>query len=139
MRLSQNAPCPCGSGRRAKACCAPILGGAPAASPEALMRSRYTAYATGATGHLMRTTAPESPHFRPDARQWKADLDAYCAQVRFEGLEVLGASQDGDRGRVQFRARLAAGGRDLSFGEDSAFVRQQGRWLYVDGTRIGLP
>ncbi|MFN7145721.1 MAG: SEC-C metal-binding domain-containing protein, partial [Myxococcota bacterium] len=41
-RPSANAPCPCGSGRKAKGCCLPILEGAAAPTPEALMRSRYT-------------------------------------------------------------------------------------------------
>jgi SEC-C motif domain protein len=131
MALARNSPCPCGSGRKGKACCGPVLDGAPAPTPEALMRSRYTAYATGAVGHVMRTTAEESPHFEADARRWREELAEYCRRVRFEGLEVRGASEDGDAGRVQFFARLSVDGRDASFAEDSAFVRRDGRWLYV--------
>lgn len=103
------------------------------------MRSRYTAYATGAVSHLMRTTSARSPHRGADAREWRADLEAYCRAVTFEGLTVLGSSVDGDQGRVQFFARLTAGGRDASFGEDSAFVRVDGAWAYVDGARIDVP
>lgn len=135
-RLSANAPCPCGSGRKAKGCCLPILEGAPAPTPEALMRSRYTAYATGAVTHLMRTTHPESPHFRPDGRAWAEELRRYCEVVTFEGLTVHSAISEGDTGRVRFFARLSARGRDQSFGEDSRFLRVGGRWSYVDGERI---
>jgi SEC-C motif-containing protein len=134
--LSRNAPCPCGSGRKAKGCCAPVLEGRPAVTAEALMRSRYVAYATGAVGHVMATTAPESPHRAEDAAAWREELATYCAAVTFEGLEVRDASEDGDRGTVTFFARLRAGERDLSFGERSRFVRRGGRWWYVDGDRL---
>ena len=131
--MKRNAPCPCGSGQRGKACCGPVIDGTPAATPEALMRSRYTAYATGAVSHLMATTAPESPHFRPDPRAWRAELEAYCAAVRFTGLTVHESSADGDTGRVRFTARYVHDGREGTIEEDSRFVRRGGRWLYVDG------
>lgn len=134
-RLSANAPCPCGSGRKAKGCCLPVLEGAPASSPEALMRSRYVAYAVGDVGHVMRTTHPDGPHWRADARAWADELRRYCASVRFEGLSVDHARADGEIGVVAFFATLRADGRDVSFGEVSRFTRVDGRWLYVDGAR----
>lgn len=135
-RPSANAPCPCGSARKAKACCLPVLEGAPAATPEALMRSRYTAYASGDVSHLIRTTDPIGPHHQPDARAWAEELRRYCAAVRFTGLQVRAASEDGDTGAVTFFAHLSHGGQDLSFGEASRFRRVDGRWLYLDGERI---
>jgi SEC-C motif domain protein len=132
-RLAGNGPCPCGSGRRAKGCCGPLLAGNLATSPEALMRSRYVAYVVGDVGYLLATTAPDSPHAEPDARRWRAELAAYCERVEFLGLEVRASSEDGDHGRVSFFARLAVDGRDASFGEDSRFVRRGGRWLYLAG------
>lgn len=133
MSLSRNAPCPCGSGRRAKSCCGPVLDGEPAATPEALMRSRYTAYATGDVGHVMRTTHPASPHREPDTRAWAADLRRYCDAVTFVGLTVLGATEDGDRGTVRFTARWRSGTREGAIEEHSRFERVDGRWLYLDG------
>jgi SEC-C motif-containing protein len=101
------------------------------------MRSRYVAYATGAVGHLMRTTAPGSPHWQPDARAWSEELERYCAQVDFDGLEVRESGEQGDRGEVSFFARLSVAGQDASFGERSRFVRDSdGRWLYLDGERL---
>jgi SEC-C motif-containing protein len=113
-----------------------VLDGRPAESPEALMRSRYTAYATGAVDHVMATTAPESPHRGADPSAWRAELRAWCAAVSFDGLEVREAHTDGDRGTVTFFARLRSGDRDVSFGERSRFVRRDGRWWYVDGDRV---
>lgn len=100
------------------------------------MRSRYSAYATGNVAHLMRTTHPDGPHFEADARAWAEDLRRYCAAVSFDGLTVSDRSEDGDRGTVTFHARLSAGGKDMSFGEKSRFVRVDGRWLYLDGERV---
>jgi len=41
--------CPCESGKEYDACCGPIINGSQAArTAEALMRSRYSAYAKGA-------------------------------------------------------------------------------------------
>ena len=131
--MKRNAPCPCGSGLRGKGCCGPILDGTPAPTPEALMRSRYSAYATGAVSHLLATTAPEGPHFRADTRAWRAELEAYCAAVRFVGLTVHEASEDGDTGRVRFTARYVHGGAEQVIAEHSRFVRRDGRWLYLDG------
>lgn len=136
MRLSANAPCPCGSGRKHKGCCGPLLDGAPATSPEALMRSRYTAYVAGHVAHLQRTTLPGGPHWQADARAWGAELRAYCAAVNFEGLEVRETWTRGEDGGVTFYARLRHDGRDASFGEASTFRRVAGRWLYMDGVRI---
>ena len=48
-------PCPCGSGSAFDDCCGPYLGGAPAPTAVALMRSRYTAFALGDEDHLFRT------------------------------------------------------------------------------------
>ncbi|MBC7906861.1 MAG: SEC-C domain-containing protein, partial [Rhodospirillaceae bacterium] len=52
--------CPCGSGRGLDACCAPILNGAAAPTPEALMRSRYTAFTQADLDYLETTLAPEA-------------------------------------------------------------------------------
>lgn len=137
MRLSRNAPCPCGSGRKAKGCCGPILDGEAAPTPEALMRSRYTAYATGAVAHLIRSTHPASPHRRPDARAWTEELRRYCEAVTFTGLTVRGASADGDGGRVAFVATYVHQGAIGQIAEDSRFLRVDGRWTYVDGQPLG--
>ncbi len=131
MKLSANASCPCGSGKKAKGCCAPVLAGHPASSPEALMRSRYTAYATGDAHHLVRTVDPSGPCHEPDTRAWLAELRRYCAAVRFTGLVVLESGSDGDEGWVRFEATLTHEGTTRSIKERSRFRRAGGQWLYV--------
>ena len=52
--------CPCGLGDDYAACCGRLHGGAPAATAEALMRSRYSAFAVGDADYLLRTWHPSS-------------------------------------------------------------------------------
>jgi len=53
--------------------------------------------------------------------------------VRWLGLEVRRRGQDGERATVEFVARCKSGGRATRLHEASRFVREGGRWYYVDG------
>src|SRR5947208_1479091 len=61
-----NEPCPCHSKKKYKKCCGPAHGGTPAPTPEALMRSRYSAYVLGLAEYVLDTTSKDSPHARTD-------------------------------------------------------------------------
>lgn len=122
-------PCPCGSGKPYAGCCRPYHTGKPAPTPEALMRSRYSAYALDKPDYIMHTTHPQSPHWQPDRTAWRADLSAFSTGVRFVGLRVLATTEN----TVTFRAILMQGTRDVSFTERSTFERVDGRWLYLSG------
>ncbi len=98
------------------------------------MRSRYSAFALGLVDYILDTTDPTGPMAQPDRHLWAADVDTFCCETGFHGLEVLGSGADGDAGWVRFRAVLTQDARDASFVERSAFVRRGGRWLYVSGT-----
>jgi SEC-C motif-containing protein len=123
--------CPCGRVEALGAlsyerCCGRHLDdpSAPPPTPEALMRSRYTAYVLGRVDWLLAT-------WDPARRPRTIDLEP---GVRWTGLEIRSSTQDGDTGRVDFAARWsdAQGGRGV-LREDSRFERRQGRWFYVDG------
>lgn len=118
-------PCPCESGVAHAACCGRYLDGgiAPATVAE-LMRSRYTAYVLGREDHLLRTWHPST---RPRA------LRLADEPVTWLGLKVLRACEDGDEGVVEFVARYKVNGKGARLRESSRFVREGGRWLYVDG------
>ena len=126
--------CPCGSRRPYIDCCKLLHDGAMPASPEALMRSRYTAYHRRFSAYLMAPTGPPGPHWRADAAAWKAELDVYCKAVTFARLDVFESSVDGDVGFVRFRATMFHRSHDVSFGERSRFLRTD-RWRYVDGVK----
>ena len=50
--------CPCGLGDDYASCCGRLHAGAHAPTAESLMRSRYSAYAVGDAGYLLRTWHP---------------------------------------------------------------------------------
>ena len=56
--------CPCGLGDDYDSCCGRLHAGAPAPTAESLMRSRYSAFAVGDAGYLLRTWHPSG---RPQA------------------------------------------------------------------------
>ncbi|GHG00118.1 UPF0225 protein [Deinococcus piscis] len=113
-------PCPCGSGRSFAVCCGPRLSGeCPAETPEALMRSRYTAFVLQDAAYLRAT-------WHPSTRPATLDLGG----TRWLGLTIHSAAAD----RVRFSARFQEDGRKHTMHEDSRFVQDDsGRWLYLDG------
>lgn len=126
-------PCPCGSGKHYYQCCGPLHKGEQATDALTLMRSRYSAYATGNVDYIMATTHPENVNFTMDADTWRKDIEGFTQGTTFDGLTVLGSSNDGDEATVTFRAHLSQNGLDCSFSEKSRFQQVDGRWLYVDG------
>ena len=124
---SSPTPCPCGTGADLAECCGRYLtgGGADAPTAERLMRSRYTAFAVGDLAHL---TASWHPSTRPIALRDDPT-------TRWTGLEVLattGGSLFDREGTVTFRAHHRTAGEDGVLAETSRFVREGGRWLYVE-------
>ena len=134
MRLPANKPCVCHSGRKAKGCCGPILGGALAPTPVALMRSRYAAYVLGNVGHIIKTTHPEGPHYQENTPAWTKEIRAFCERFSFDGLDVKQSGEEGVSGWVEFTAHLSHGQQDHSFSERSVFFQESGSWLYHSGT-----
>ncbi|MDE2397522.1 MAG: SEC-C domain-containing protein [Burkholderiales bacterium] len=121
--MSPNAPCPCASGRPYAACCGRWHGGTPAPEAEALMRSRYSAFVLGLGEYLRASWHPSK---RPATLEFEPGL-------RWLGLEVRRVDVDGERATVEFVARSKLGGRASRLHETSRFVREDGRWFYVDG------
>jgi SEC-C motif-containing protein len=125
--------CPCCSGRALVDCCGRYLDeGLPAPSPEALMRSRYTAFTRGTPAAIAYLVATHHPDHRgPDlARELAASVAALDG---WDGLEVLAASADGDTGLVEFVATYRRAGARGQLLERSSFVREDGRWTYTTG------
>ncbi len=132
MNLSPNNPCPCGSGLSYKTCCQVLHKGGAPASPEALMRSRYTAYALNLPAYIMKTTHPDGPQYHADHAAWKREIESFCHNTVFARLQILAAEGD----TVTFRATLFAGSRDVSFTEKSLFRQHNGRWKYYSGMPV---
>lgn len=128
--MATDPPCPCGLPRRLSLCCGrwhdgPLQGQAPDA--EALMRSRYSAFVLGRCDYLLATWHPRT---RP------AGLDLAPGQ-RWLGLQVLSHQRQGDdHATVAFVARSKTHGRAQQLRETSRFLREGGRWFYLDGDLV---
>lgn len=132
MSIAISGPCPCKSGKDYDGCCGPIIAGLiKPETAEALMRSRYTAHATGQFAYIAATTAPEK---RDDI-----DLDDMRNQAR--GLEwvTLDIQEkekglvDDETGIVTFSARFIFNGKVQAHQERSRFRKDGDQWLYIDG------
>lgn len=92
---------------------------------QTLMRSRYTAFVLDELDYLLETWHAST---RP------ARLEANPPGTKWLGLEVRRHEcQDAEHATVEFVARSRQGGRASRLHETSRFVREDGRWFYVDG------
>ncbi len=89
------------------------------------MRSRYSAYVLGLADYLLATWHAST---RPAA------IEPDPPGLRWLGLEVRQHRHvDDTHATVEFVARHRLGGRGQRLHETSRFVREEGRWFYVDG------
>ena len=127
--------CPCHSKRRYSACCEPFhRGEREPESPEALMRSRYSAFALGLGDYLVRTLSADHPDRAIGEDALARELSHVKDRQRFLGLEILESSAAGDTGQVRFFARVFERGVNRSFEELSTFHREGGAWRYAGGS-----
>ncbi len=125
------AQCSCGSGSDFEDCCGPIIAGAPAPTPEALMRSRFTAYVRGDLDHIENSHASE---VRDTFNLSVAESTASSVEwVSLTISDTTAGGDDDDTGTVEFSARFKKDGELQVHHERSNFRRENGRWVYVDG------
>jgi SEC-C motif-containing protein len=122
--------CPCGSHKRYLECCgACIRKKISAETPEALMRSRYTAYVENDIQYIQKTMRglALSNFNKREAKK----------KVEWIGLEVMNASIDSDNpeiGFVEFKVKYKLGKQEVGvIHEKSEFHRIEGRWYYMGG------
>jgi SEC-C motif domain protein len=139
MARHHDMPCPCRAREAAPVryadCCGRwhegLARGEHAPTPEALMRSRYSAYA------LLQGRGPASPATRAYLMQtWHASSapgELELGPLQWTGLEILHEETRGDAGVVEFVAHHKVNGRAATMHEVSRFVREGGAWRYVDG------
>lgn len=123
--------CPCLRGEPLESCCGPyLLGDATPPTAEHLMRSRYSAFVLGNAGYVLtswhRTTAPSDIELDPLQRWYR--LDIHRAQA--------GGLLDSE-GTVEFSAFYKHPDGNGVLREASRFVREDGRWKYLDGVIAG--
>ena len=119
--------CPCCSGHLFSACCEPYLAKVTAPpTAEALMRSRYTAYALADEAYLKSTWCPDT---LPTDFNLSDQADA-----KWLGLKIMRRENtDDNHAIVEFDARYKIRGKAHRLHEVSSFERVADRWCYVDG------
>lgn len=123
--------CPCGSQLEYSDCCEPYLNGdRHAPTPEALMRSRYTAHVVINVPYIRDTLAPEKrdEFDEKSVREWATDSE-------WLGLRIVASSDDGRRGKVEFVAKFKADEKTWEHREAAKFRKDSSnnRWYFVDG------
>ncbi|MFT3709960.1 MAG: YchJ family metal-binding protein [Archangium sp.] len=115
--------CPCGAGEY-ETCCGPRHDGSkPAETAEALMRSRYSAFARADVAYLQKTQSKPADETWEQTRQWATSV-AWVGLTIHEALENV----------VEFTAQYLEGGEVTALRERSSFTQNaEGRWIYDSG------
>ena len=127
--------CPCNSGLPYASCCEPLIKGVTAAaSPEALMRARYSAFAHQEMPYLLETLHPgqRSDYDEEGAAKWASESD-------WTGLEILDVKGDPateNSGSVEFRASYRRNGEKQEHHELAEFRKSKGIWYFFDGKMV---
>jgi len=124
--------CPCQSAKEFDLCCGPYLAGEQLPpTAEALMRSRYVAYARKEFDYVVNTWHVSN---RPAA----TDFGEH-GRLTWTGLEIRdteAGGPDDTEGTVEFVARCDARGVTNVLHEKSFFRKEDDRWFYLDGEVI---
>lgn len=126
--------CPCGSQKRYLECCGVfILKKSFAKTPEALMRSRYSAFVEENWDYIKKTMRPPASlkfNVKETMKRTKKE------PTQWLGLEILQASLDPKNPNiayVEFQAHYREKGVDHCIHENSEFHLIEGKWYYVNG------
>ena len=124
--------CPCGSGRPYNECCGPyITGKAKAPTAEALMRSRYSAYAEHEVDYIINTCK----HKGENDIDYKSTRD-WSERSTWLGLKIISTEKGGPvdtEGIVEFEAVYEQDGLKDVHHELAKFKKENGEWLYEEG------
>lgn len=121
--------CNCGSDIPFQNCCEPyLLGVSLPSSPEALMRSRFTAYARNDMQYVLDTySASQRISLSVNL------LTESAANTKWTKLRVHKAETIGDKGIVEFTAFYLERKHMGRLHETSQFVKEMDKWVYDKG------
>ena len=127
--------CFCCSEKSFDACCGPVIRGERlAATAEELMRSRYSAYASGEVDWIVESQSADGRQMtdRNATEEWSRRAD-------WQGLEIVEVTQGGEEdqeGIVEFKASYTMAGEDVVHHEIASFGKEEGQWRFVDGLEV---
>ena len=133
-KYSVNDKCPCGSNLKYKKCCQSFHKGKLPSTALELMKSRYSAYVLKDVKYIINTTDVNNPDFTNDTTSWAKDIEEFCVNSDFKGLEILEFIPGDEISYVKFYVNLYIQNQDQSFTEKSKFVKVNNKWLYQSAT-----
>ena len=117
--------CPCGSSLPFNACCQLyITQQVSPSSPEQLMRSRFSAYATKNGQYIFDTYAASQR-----LKQSVTDIQTWADECSWLALKI----HESDETTVEFSAYYVVDNILCELREKSNFTIEQGQWRYIDG------
>lgn len=130
--------CPCGKNLTYYQCCSLYIDQKQRpASPEILMRSRYTAYTKANIAYIIATMKGKPLiDFDP------AEASLWAQSVKWRQLKIISSFPEKtteDEGWVEFKAVFNEKGKNQVIHECSKFQRIKGQWFYVGGDYLSLP
>ena len=121
-----NISCFCGNPAPFSECCQLFVSGKEfPETPEQLMRSRYSAYATGEIDYLIESTHPSTRKLYS-----LADIEGWMRSNKWLKLEIISCVG----AIVEFKAHFVEGLNSPEIHhERSTFQKENGRWYFLDG------
>ena len=119
--------CFCGSAISFQDCCEKYINGTQKAPTAlALMKSRYSAYATHQVDYLWNTTHDSQRKFYS-----KEDILNWATENEWQKLEIVVATEN----TVEFKAYFLDENKQPQIHHEfSTFTKENSSWFYVDGT-----
>lgn len=122
--------------KKIQKCCKVFHDGALPKTALELMKSRYSAFFVHKADYIIATTHSQNQDFTSDIQSWKREILHFSENTQFKKLEIIDFIDGNDESYVTFEATLEQSNQDASFTEKSRFLKENGRWLYVDGKFI---
>ncbi|GGK43144.1 YchJ family protein [Aliivibrio fischeri] len=129
--MSKSNHCPCGTKKNYSVCCEPIHNNhSLAITPELLMRSRYSAHVKELVQYIIDTYHPSC-----NAEEFREGI-IDSVELDWRKLKVISSSlskENANEGFVTFKATYSEDGQLHQLKECSRFVKEDGKWFYIDG------
>jgi SEC-C motif-containing protein len=124
--------CACGSEKEYSQCCEPYIKGSKLApTAEALMRSRYTAFAVGEMDYISKT------HHESTRKELDMEgVKSWATNSKWLGLEIRNVEQGSEKdteGKVEFKCKFLFNDSEQTHHELSTFKKEGKEWFFVDG------
>ncbi|CAG9462225.1 unnamed protein product [Pedinophyceae sp. YPF-701] len=122
-------PCPCGGGQYGK-CCQPFHDGQKPATPEELLRARFSAYGLGKVKFLLDTHHPDER-----AEDLEARVVTTMSKFDYKTLEVVASEVDDGGATIAFKTTYTKKGGSMRGYSDGRGQRQKGTEVFTGEAR----